>query len=58
MVMFIKGNGLMIKLKEKVFIYIKMGLHIQVNGLMISNMVMVLKDGLMVLLIKEILEMV
>lgn len=58
MVMFIKGNGLMIKHKEKVFTYIKMELPIQGSGLTISNMVMVFKGGLMVLLIKETSEMV
>ena len=38
----------MIRLKEKEFIYIKMEHHIQVNGLMISNMAMELKNGQMV----------
>ena len=44
----------MIKPKEKVYIYIKMAQFIQVNGLQINSMVMVNKNGLMVLSIKEI----
>ena len=43
--MFIKDSGLMIKHKEKVFIYIKMDLHILVSGLMINNMGLANKSG-------------
>ena len=49
-----KENGLMIKLREKVFIYIKMVHHILESGLMINNMGMVSKNGLMEHNIKDI----
>jgi hypothetical protein len=47
MVMYMKDNGLMIKQKEKVFTCIKMALRILENGLMINNMDMEYKGGLM-----------
>ena len=36
--MFLKVNGLMIKLTEKEYIYIEMGLRIKEIGLKINNM--------------------
>jgi hypothetical protein len=47
----------MIKLMAKVFIYIKTEHLIQVNGSKISKKVMVYKDGLMDLIMKEVLKM-
>jgi hypothetical protein len=51
--MYIKVNGLMIRLKEKEFIYIKMDLLTLDNGSMINNMVLGNKNGLMELFIKD-----
>ena len=45
--MYMKGNGSMIKQKEKEFICTKMEHHIQVSGLMINNTGMELKNGQM-----------
>jgi len=53
--MSIKDNGLMIRQKEKVYIFIKMVLHIQDNGIMINNMVMDIKNGQMEQNIKVII---
>jgi hypothetical protein len=47
-----KVNGLMIKLMEKVGIYIEMEHLMKVIGMKINNMVTVLKDGLMELSMK------
>ncbi len=52
MVMSMKVNGLMIKLMEKVGIYIEMEHLMKVIGMKINNMVTVLKDGLMELSMK------
>lgn len=56
-VMFIKANGLTIKLKEKVCICILMDQCILENGSMINSTVMVNKNGLTGLNMKEILKM-
>lgn len=50
--MYIKDNGKMIKLTEKVFITIMMAQAIQANGFKIFNRDMVFKSGPMVLHIK------
>lgn len=46
-VMSMKENGSTIKLKEREYIFIKMELPTQANGLMINSMVMASKNGLM-----------
>lgn len=53
MVMFMKDSGKMIKQKEKVNINISMTPATLDNGKRISNMVSVMKLGLMVLNLKE-----
>jgi hypothetical protein len=55
--MYIKGIGLMIKLREKVFIFILMDLCTLVSGKMINNMDMDKKNGLMDLNMKVISKM-
>jgi hypothetical protein len=50
--MFTKDNGKTIRLMVKVYIFIKMELHIQDNGLKIFNGDMEYKNGLMVHRIK------
>ena len=48
----IRENGLMIKPKEKEFTSIRMVLHTLENGIMINNMAMDMKNGLMELNMK------
>lgn len=48
-----RANGWMIKLMDTEFTLIIMEASMKVNGLMISNMVLVLRDGLMVLSMRE-----
>ena len=55
MVMFMKEVWLKINFADKEFIFMKMDQNIQVNGLMMYNMVMVLKPGLMDLNMKVII---
>lgn len=57
-VMFMKDNGLMTKLKAKVFTCIRMEPHIQDNGSMTNKMVMAWKNGLMEHSMKAISKMV
>lgn len=51
--MSMKANGLMIRPKEREYISTRTELPIQENGITISNMVMVIKNGLMALNTKE-----
>lgn len=51
--MYMKEIGKMIKLKEREYIYIRMDPLIQENGMMINNMDMDRKNGLMEHNIKE-----
>jgi hypothetical protein len=51
--MYIRANGSMIRLREKVSISIKMVLHILVNGWMTNSMAMVWRNGLMVLNMRD-----
>jgi len=55
MVIFMKENGKMIKLMERVGIYIVMVHHTKEIGLKINNMVWELKDGQIVLNTKVII---